>query len=78
MRMWLTALLVFILIGCGGKSQVNAPIIVTPPPKVCLVPTAPEWNEDVEYGSDLLQNYLLSMEYIIELESALKCYEGSK
>jgi len=52
--------------------------VIKPPPKYCLVPVQPEFIENVKTGNDLLENYLRAAEYIVELESAIRCYEGDK
>ncbi len=72
---WLaTSLCILTLAACGGKSAVQIPQVIEQPPKYCPAPARPELA-DPQTTPVLLDDYLSVVEYALQLEATVRCYE---
>lgn len=77
-KKWLaTSLCILTLAACGGKSTVQIPQVIEQPPKYCPAPVRPELAEP-KTTPVLLDDYLAVVEYALQLEATVRCYEATK
>ena len=75
---WLaTSLCILTLAACGGKSAVPIPQVIEQPPKYCPAPVRPVLAEPATTPV-LLDDYLTVVEYALQLEATVRCYEETK
>ncbi len=64
-----------LITACGGKSTVLPGQVIEQPQKYCPAPLRPTLVDPKEMPV-LLDNYLTVVEYALELEKTVQCYEA--
>ena len=74
-KKYLLILPLCLMIGCSGRLAFQSPMVIEQPPKYCPAPLRPALV-DPKAMPVLLDNYLTVVEYALELEKTVECYES--